>query len=149
MREAGGSPQPLVNHLPLFPQVKFYSNRAKSLPGCSALEDRCEEAKVEDGGSGGDALRERERQRRRWRWVRQGRDGLGQICAVHAGAGGGAGAGVRRVPQADLHAQAAAAPRVPHTVQHRAQADQGLVPEPKVSMSASALPFVVGWKLLH
>jgi hypothetical protein len=26
---------------------------------------------------------------------------------------------------------------VPNTVQHRAQADQGLVPEPKVSMSAN------------
>jgi hypothetical protein len=83
----------------------------------------------DDGGRGGDAERE---QRRRW-GLRQGRDGHGQVRAVHAGAGGGAGAGVRRVPQSYLRAQAAAAARVPHPSKHRAQTDQGLVPESKVS----------------
>jgi hypothetical protein len=83
----------------------------------------------DDGGRGGDAERE---QRRRW-GLRQGRDGHGQVRAVHAGAGGGAGAGVRRVPQAHLRAQAAAAARVTHPGKHRAQTDQGLVPESKVS----------------
>ena len=35
---------------------------------------------------------------------------------------------VRRVPQAQLRTQAAVAVRVPHRLEHRAQADQCLVP---------------------
>jgi hypothetical protein len=58
--------------------------------------------------------------------------GHGQVRALHARAGGGAGAGLQRVPQAQLAAQAAAHQGVSHTQQHRAQADQGLVPEPQV-----------------
>jgi len=61
--------------------------------------------------------------------------GRGQVRAVHAGAGGGAGARLQRVPQAQLAPPAAAHPRLPHPQQHRAQADQGLVPEPQVSRS--------------
>ena len=48
--------------------------------------------------------------------------------ASTCGAGGGAGAGVRRVPQAQLRTQAVVAVRVPHRLEHRAQADQCLVP---------------------
>ena len=50
-------------------------------------------------------------------------------------AGRGARAGLQRVPQAQLAAQAAAHQGVPHTQQHRAEADQGLVPEPQVRAS--------------
>jgi len=69
-----------------------------------------------------------EQEQRRRRWFRQGRHGQWQVRAVHTGAGGGAGAGVRRVPQAQLRTQAVVAVRVPHRLEHRAQADQCLVP---------------------
>ena len=64
---------------------------------------------------------------------RRAAGGHGQVRAVHTGAGGGAGARLQRVPQAQLAAPAAAHQGLPHPQQHRAQADQGLVPEPKVS----------------
>ena len=64
---------------------------------------------------------------------RRAAGGHGQVRAVHTGAGGGAGARLQRVPQAQLAASAAAHQGLPHPQQHRAQADQGLVPEPQVS----------------
>lgn len=63
-------------------------------------------------------------------------DGREQVRAVHPRAGGGAGAGLQRVPQAQLAEAAAADPRVPHPLQHRAQADQSLVPESQMSGKA-------------
>lgn len=63
-------------------------------------------------------------------------DGREQVRTVHARAGGGAGEGLQRVPQAQLAEAATADPRVPHPVQHRAQADQSLVPESQMSGKA-------------